>query len=230
MAKRQKLERITTPQGVAYYPHLDKPDEYKGQRKYKCGLILDGDDPFVQNIRDRADAAFEDAKEKLQEQIDSGTLKGKKLAAAKAELEAVEVHYPFEDEYNDEGEPTGNIIVKTVSNAEFKDSKGNVRPIKLNIFDSQGNQIKPCPAIWGGSVLRLAVDVNPYHMPATHLAGISLRLSGVQIIELESGSGASAESMGFGAVDGGYVAPEKDDDDESPFGDEGEDGEDDDEF
>lgn len=205
MAK-QKLERLTTPVGIAYYPHVDTPDEYKGVRKYKCGLILDGEDPFVAEIEKRADAAYEAAKAKLQEQIDSGELKGKKLAAAKKELEEVVVHYPFEDEFSDDGEATGNIILKTSAHAEFKDKKGNVKPIRINVFDSQGQQVKPVPSIWGGSKLRLALDINPYHMPATHMAGVSLRLSGVQIIELETGSGASAESMGFGAVDGGYVS------------------------
>lgn len=205
---RTKLERLVTPAGVAHYPHIQTPDDYKGKQKYKCGLIIPSDDGFIALITKKCDAAFEAAKEAVQEAIDGGELKGKALAKAKEELEVMEVHYPFEPEYSDDGEETGNTILKTSANANYTDKKTKkLKDIKLSIFDSENNKVEPVPNIWGGSVLKLAVDINPYHMQATHLAGISLRLSQVQIIELESGSGGKSE---FGAEEGGYVAAAQD--------------------
>lgn len=201
---RQKLERLVTPEGVAHYPHIQTPDDYKGKQKYKCGLIVPADDGFVDLIRKKTDEAFAAAKTAVEEAIASGDLKGKALAKAKEELEVMEVHYPFEPEYSDDGEETGNMILKTSANANFQDKKTKkLKDIKLSIFDAKNARVDPCPAIWGGSILKLAVDVNPYHMQATHLAGVSLRLSQVQIIELETGSGGKSE---FGETDGGYIA------------------------
>lgn len=208
--KRERLERITSPIGTARYPHLHKPDKYKGDLKYKCDLVLDPDDEdhaeFLDDVKERAEAAFEKFKEELQEKVDSKKLKGKKLANAKQELKEMEVHYPFEPEYDEEGEETGRIVVKTKSNAERKDKDGNPYIKKLPIFDALGQRLEDVPPIWGGSELRLALDVYPYHMEAQHIAGISLLIGGVQIVELKTGSGATAEDMGFGAVEGGFAA------------------------
>lgn len=219
----KKLERLVTPAGVAHYPHIQTPDEYKGKQKYKCGLIIPADDPFISLIAKKTDAAFEKAKEELEASIASGDLKGKKLATAKEELEVMEVHYPFEPEYTDDGEETENVILKTSANANYirqKDQK--LIDIKLAVFDAKNQKVTECPNIWGGSVLKLAVDVNPYHMTATHLAGVSLRLAQVQIIELESGGGKSE----FGEEEGSYEAAAADssDFDDSPQDDDEGDG------
>jgi len=218
---RVKLERVVTPAGVAHYPHIQTPDDYKGKQKYKCGLVVEADNGFVALITKKTDEAFAAAQAAVQEAIDGGELKGKALAKAKEELEVMEVHYPFEPEYSDDGEETGNIILKTSANANFMDKKTKkLKDIKLTIFDAKNQKVDPCPNIWGGSILKLAVDINPYHMTATHLAGVSLRLAQVQIIELESGSGGKSE---FGEEEGSYVAAAQD---SSDFDDEAEDDDD----
>jgi hypothetical protein len=50
----------------------------------------------------------------------------------------------------------------------------------------------------------VALEIAPYNVPATG-AGISLRLRGVQIIELREPSGGRAEDFGFGAEETGFV-------------------------
>lgn len=209
--KRERLERIVSPIGIARYPHLDKPDEYKGDVKYKCDLVLDPsndeDSEFLDDLKARAEDAFERFQTELQEKVDNKELKGKKLADAKKELKAMEVQYPFEPEYDDEGEETGRYVVKSKSKAQFTDKKtGETRTKRLPAFDSNGKRMDKVPAIWGGSELRLSFDVYPYHMEANSIAGISLLIAGVQIIELKTGGGASAEDLGFGAVEGGFAA------------------------
>jgi hypothetical protein len=60
------------------------------------------------------------------------------------------------------------------------------------------------PQIWGGTLgcISFEVEEGGYFIPGTGLAGLSLKLAGVQILELVSGGGRDAKSLGFGSVDG----------------------------
>ena len=40
VATKQKLARITTPRGVAVYPKLTTPGEYKGKSSYSTGIRI----------------------------------------------------------------------------------------------------------------------------------------------------------------------------------------------
>jgi len=86
---------------------------------------------------------------------------------------------------------TGEIIISAKSKfkPKFVDSTG--------ALIGENNE----PAIYGGSTLKLAGTIYPWNAGGN--VGISLQLSGVQIIELSSGTNGS---FSFDAVDGGYVA------------------------
>jgi hypothetical protein len=114
------------------------------------------------------------------------------------------------DEVNDDAEPTGRKIVRFKMNASYS-KDGETIKIKPQIFDSQGNHLKNPPQIWGGSVLKVSYQIVPYYNASTNGAGASLRMSGVQIIKLVSGGGASAEAHGFGKEEDGYMADPEDD-------------------
>jgi hypothetical protein len=75
---------------------------------------------------------------------------------------------------------------------------------KPKVVDSKGKLIPEdeVPAIFGGSRLRVAGTIAPYNRSGN--TGVSLRLAGVQIVELSEGSGSAG--MNFGAVEGGFVA------------------------
>jgi hypothetical protein len=77
------------------------------------------------------------------------------------------------------------------------------------VFDGKGQPIKVdlIPNIGGGSKLKLACDVNTWHVASVGV-GLSLRLRGVQVIELvEYGDGeVSASAMGFDAEESGWVS------------------------
>jgi hypothetical protein len=74
---------------------------------------------------------------------------------------------------------------------------------KPKVFNGNGEVIaeQDVPPIYGGSVLKAAGVVSPYDKNGN--VGISLQLSGVQIIQLSESS--SAASVSFGAVEGGFV-------------------------
>lgn len=205
MAK-SKRDRIpfTSPQGVAIYPHIKAPDphkEYGGD--FTCKLRVPAAEAqefidFLEGVRDPY-AAEEKKKDP----------KKKKWTVADV----------YEEELDDDGEETGNLIFKfklkhKIVDRETGEVKFTQRPA---VFDSDGNQLKKVPNVGGGSTLIVGGTVVPYAMAATKLLGVSLRMEGVQILDLVEFGGRDAESFGFGKQSGGYVAgSDADDDDELP--------------
>ena len=87
--------------------------------------------------------------------------------------------------------------------ASGKDKKtGKPWSRKPTIFDAKGKPMTPVPSIWGGTIGKVSFEVGPYFVQGQAMAGISLSLNAVQIIELRSGGGGTAESYGFGEEDG----------------------------
>jgi len=106
-------------------------------------------------------------------------------------------------------EQTGDVIIKAQSKYQPKyyDAAGQVIPFSK------------LPSLFGGSVLKLGGQLNPY--TANGSKGISLLLDKVQVIEPVSSSGG-ADDGGFDAVDGftvdsGDVVDTFDGDDASDF-------------
>jgi len=63
-------------------------------------------------------------------------------------------------------------------------------------------------SIWGGSQFAVAGDIFPYAMASSKQIGVSLRCKAVQVIELITGGGATADAFGFEATDG-YTGQEQ---------------------
>lgn len=198
--KKAPLEKGVTPAGIAQYPYLNTPDNYQGTLNYKVSLVIDGDEAadLVTKLTAAADAHFEATKDELKEKLNSAKTGADKAKAKKA-LEEIKVHYPFKDAVDDEGEPNGNYVFSFKAKAEYKDAKtGAIKKIVVPLFDAAK---KPTTAvIRGGSTLKVAYVIAPFAMKDT--AGVSLRLTGVQIKELVSGSYGSADSLGFDEEEG----------------------------
>src|SRR5262249_1611547 len=75
----------------------------------------------------------------------------------------------------------------------------NRKPV---IYDARGQRIVNVPAIWGGTVGKVAFEASPYFVPAPAACGLKLSLVGVQILELVTAGERSAESLGFKAEEG----------------------------
>ena len=177
--------KIVTPPGTAVYPWLKSPDVEFGQNHYKINLALEekAASPLMKKIDDLLSAFLEEISKKSKKKI-------------------VTENLPYYKEKDDEGNETGNIIFKFKMKASYQDKKTNqLVPMKPAIFDSTR---KPCKEdVWGGSVVRVSGMAVPYFQ---NKAGVTLRLSAVQVLELATGNQSSGDAYGFNEEEG-YIAP-----------------------
>lgn len=174
--KKQKREIRTTPKGVAKYPHLNKPDEYKGKRSYKVSLVLGAKESA--GLRKYIDEQVDKAWDELLSEF-------KPPVRKKAEK-----YYPYEEEFDDNDEPTGNYVFKFSKNAEFKDKKTDeIIKVPMKLVDAKRNPMKE--NVWGGSILKVAFFCYPFANSGTKEIGVALKMEAAQIIDLVSGSGNS---------------------------------------
>ena len=213
--KKIPLKKFNTPVGVAKYPHLNKPDtRFDDAGVYKCDVIVaangEGVQELVTYLEGIRDAKFDELDAKKQKTYTRAPV--------------------CEVELDDAGDETGNIVFKTKLNAVGQNkTTGDTWLNTPKLFDSTGNPLPSDTAIWSGSKLIIAGKVMPYAMGSTKLVGVSLKCDGVQVIELVSGGGQTADSFGFGKVDGGFqsqaseagftpkAAPQDEDEDEDDF-------------
>lgn len=178
----------TSPFGVAVHPWLNKPDTKfaaGGAGVYQTGLRLEGAEAlkFKEEITAAADAAFAELTEEL----------------TPGERKKWSVYYPFEEEEDDAGNPTGAIVFDFKQNAEIRLKDGTTKRVQIGLQDSAGNDItKP---IFGGSTIRLMYSTRAIPMKSNKQAGVRLDFSMAQVLKLVQGGGG----RGFGKVDGGYV-------------------------
>ena len=131
----------------------------------------------------------------------------KEKPALKASLSKRPVTEP---EIDQDGNETGDVVVKTKLKAIVRAKNGNSYKQKVQVVDSKRKPMGSDLAIGNGSVIKAAVEPVTYVMASTKQVGVSLRLKALQVIDLVE-SGASAESI-FDDEDG-FVASavEKDD-------------------
>lgn len=207
----KKYKAQLTPKGTFKFPKLNTPDTYKGDTKFKVGLLADPDDAEVQawiekltRIRD------EEVERTKKELIDAG-----KPGLAKK----VTVRDVFHMDTDKEGEETGLIVFHASMKAEVKDKKtGELKQLRPKFFDAAGKPIKKVPEIWGGTVGRLGVDVMGSKRPADGAIGVTLYLDAVFLIDLKTGGGRDASSYGYTGEEGGYSADDDDGDSGYDYG------------
>lgn len=201
--KRPALERFMTPLGTLSYPKLNKPDEFKGKKRWQAPLKVARDD--VQDMLDKYDVLFdkawEDAQAEAKARLADAKTGADKQKAKKALDGLAQASKAYEDVLDDDGNETGFVLLRIQMNAEVE-KDGKVRQLKPDFFDAKGKVLKVVPNIWGGTTAHLAGQFNPYS--STTGVGVSLRLNAVQIIELSNGSSRGASEYGFGAQEGGF--------------------------
>lgn len=214
--KKPKAFKGTTPRGVFVFPALNKPDYGndkfpKPDGEYKVTLRYSEDEAqaLIKLLEPEYEKALEAAEEEFQK-LPIGTRK---------KLKEVTKNDLYQTEYDKETEePTGYLLFKftmKASGISKKDKKQWTR--KPSIFNAKGVALKNPPSIWGGSEGKVSFEANPYFIPGTGAAGLSLRLQAVQLIELVSEGSRSASSFGFGEEEG------YDEANEFPDGDSGDD-------
>ena len=168
---------ITTPAGIARYPHLNRPDKkFSEVGEFKVNLELSSEEaePFIKQI----EALFSEF-----------------VAAKKTELkkDKLKLHAaPWEE--ND-----GQTILKLRVKAVGKNKEGEEFSRAPKLFNASGNVITD--NIGGGSKIKVAVV--PYAWYTASLgAGITLQPKAVQVLDLVTwGDGGSASAYGFDVVE-----------------------------
>jgi len=165
---------FTTAKGIAYYPYISAPDtKFDEQGHYKVNLCLSEED---------AQPVIELIKQSVVEGI-------KALKKDKPNTEIKQAPLPFSKEVDDDGNPTGNVIIKFKSKAAYKPA----------VFDSKGNMMTNSN-IYGGSEIKVNGSCAFFHT-AMIGAGVSIRLRAVQVIQYVEGANG-ATKFGFEEVEG----------------------------
>ncbi|MGH0000082.1 hypothetical protein ACQU0X_08375 [Pseudovibrio ascidiaceicola] len=198
--KRQKKEQFFSPVGVFKYCHLNKPDSYNGSDpRFSVTVVLDKDEPATKALMEKLDS-------KLPE-LEAVAKKGFANASPKSKgnwkkqgITAPNLVAGYEDEYDDDGNPTGNIIIRAKTFATFTDKDGVEHTKIVPLIDGMGEVIpaKKRPLVYGGTIGRIAFTVG-YTFIATNATGfLSLYLNQVQIKKLKTTGGGSSA---FGALE-----------------------------
>lgn len=193
--------RITTPAGIARWPHLNEPDtKFNKDGDYKVNLLLGAED--TEKLRSSM-------QEVLQKFIAEGNAKTKKVAPL-----------PIKEATDAEGNPTGQFEIKFKLRAVGV-SRGERWEQRPALFDAQG---KPMTELVGnGSKVKVGAEIVPYST-AISGTGVTLRLRAVQVLELKTVAGGDAfDSWEFGRQDGFQTtgatpnATEQEDDDNGGY-------------
>lgn len=207
--------KLLLPKAPAIFPKLNTPDTkfdpdgvYEVKLRYEEGQtelgLIGRNEIDLEGILERLKALRDEFADAKREELMAGDGKQKKKAKELTVRDIGEMECD-----DDTGEETGNLILKAkmkASGISKKDGKPWTRAPKL--FDAKGKPFPAkAPAIYGGSVLKVAVEAVPYYAANDNVVGITLRLEAVQVIDLVSGGGRSASAYGFGSEDG-YSAEE----------------------
>lgn len=189
--KSKKKVTLTSPKGVFLWPHLMKPHPDYG--KYAVTLRLPADE--AQKFIEKLQPAFDEATKVAEAAY-------KKLKPAVRKKKAFVMNDFYEEVYDEDDNPTGEILFKFNKKAGGKRKDDTVwKAAPPVIFDAAKKPLKKNVEIWSGTIGKVAFYTDPYYS-ATIDGGMSLRISGVQIIELVQGGQSSAESLGFEEEDG----------------------------
>jgi hypothetical protein len=200
MARKQQY---FTPIAVFKYCHLNKPDtRYKAEGEYSVNVLLDKDDPAVQNFLEKIEAQVADQQRDAEEAFSSASPKQKAKWKKDGITAPIIVDF-YEDELTEEGEPTGNIIMKFKTKASFTDRKtGETVKKVVKLSDPKGQVIphKKRPLVYAGTTGRVAFVIGYSFIAENAKSFMSFYLNEAQIVDLVSGGGGSSA---FGAVEGG---------------------------
>ncbi len=176
-------KQMHSPKGIAQFPWLNKADDKFGEATYKVTLKVPVEQaqPLVDKLEDMLSDYINSEKEK--------TGKKPKLSSDPSW------------EYG-EDEDEGFVFLRFKQNQWGKDREWEN---KIRFYDAAGKPLtgKAIPRIFGGSELKVAFAPTPWNH--SNKAHIKLRIAAVQIIKLSEGQPVDD---GFGAEEGGYVAPD----------------------
>lgn len=209
-SKPRRAERMATPVGEVKFAFIDKPS-----------TTFNPDGEYVLNIRiNKTDAAaFMSRLQKLDADSFKAALDAETNMAKRKQMQTWAMHFPITEEMDEvTGDPTGYFILKAKRHAVVKLKDGRTINTTVPLYDCSSPPKQVTGVKMGkGSKVRAAIEAVPYAAAGLMKHGVSLRLVGVQIVELvEYTGGSSPESMGFSGDASGYTA-DSTDGDTAPF-------------
>jgi hypothetical protein len=195
---KPKYTQIVTPPGVVKFAHVGKPNtRFNPDGEYSVDLILDPNNSEDKALIDRLQAASEKSK--------ADAIAEEPNAAKKKLLEKFNVRVPFQPETDKEGNETGMVVLKAKNKAKVTPKGKPAFDVTIKAFDAKQKELTD-KNIGRGSKVRVAALAVPYVMPSTKEAGITLRLTAVQVLDfVPIGGGQNADDFGFGEEEG-YTA------------------------
>jgi ssDNA-binding protein len=195
MAKKLSV----TPKGVAVYPRVaGKPDtKFNDAGVWSIKLRLEGKD--ADKLKKEIDAGIKASLEEARKK-EKNPVKAKKIKPADA---------PYQED--EDGSTLFNFKM-TASGISKKTEKPWTR--KPAVFDAKGKPLSEDIRIGAGSVVKVSFEMSPFYT-ALIGAGVSLRLEGVQVIELVEYTGGTATSYGFEEEEGFSGAGDADADEDA---------------
>lgn len=191
------IQNYVTCKGKAIYPHLRTPDMFEGN---DLGFTI------------RLMPSVEDA-----QKFEKFLLRELDKAAALPEFAGKRLNAP--NALIGMGETKeGDTVFKFKTKSSYRTKSGDIMNRVVPIYDSQGKPLPKNVDIGHGSIVKVAFSIQPYYK-TKNIRGLTLYLNAVQVLELVERGDGDAASFGFGAEEGGYVAPAvpNEDEDEIPF-------------
>jgi hypothetical protein len=186
-----------TRPGVAVWPKLNVPDDkFKKEGEFTCKLRYDADEGAL-------------IQAELDEMLSWGLGEFKKLHATNLRIvnrlktRSLGMEgYPLKEELDDEGNPTGMLTLGGNRVASGVSKRGKAWNATIPFVDRYENPIAEDdkPDIWGGSILRLALQPYVWLKPGEVNLGLRMEIRGVQIIKLVQG-GQTKLAFGQAASD-----------------------------
>ncbi len=91
---------------------------------------------------------------------------------------------PYTPATDKDGNETGEIEFKVKANAKFQSRDGKWFSQKPLVVDSKRTPMTKDTLIGNGSIVKVAFDIVPYSMMSSKTCSVSLRLKGVQVLNL----------------------------------------------
>lgn len=180
-----------SPFGEAIHPHLLVADtKFNTNGLFHVNLKVDARTPEGARIKAEID---EDAQAAFDAFMASD--EGQKLKPAERAKWAV--YKPYEEEEDDDGNPTGYIIIDFKQNATIRMRDGNTKMVEMAIADAAGKRMRK--EVGNGSVIRVRYSPRDIPMKSLKQVGIRLDFAAVQVRDYVPAKGGGT---GFGAVEG----------------------------
>lgn len=192
-----KYRRETTPEGIAFYPWLQKPDvKFNQDRggKYKCWVFIEDKDakPLTKIIDDTLN----------EHHLYMEKTEGKKFGLNNVPY----VYHGDETRDSKNNIPKGKVQFKIEQYAMIGGKP--FRPIVVDtdgkpMVDDNGDNV----VVFGGSKVKVSFDLFTYAVGNN--IGVSLKLVGVQVIDLQDSAEPDLGKLGF-KVEEGYKHSQED--------------------